>query len=245
LPLGDTMVRMVQLKTYKSLTHTIRSRTARPRRKDLQLLSAVKELVPASLQLPDAQIAAATLRLRDQIAAGADPLSEDILVPSFALTAAAAHRVLSIDYYDVQYLAGFVLATGAVAEMKTGEGKTLVVALPAVLHALSGRGVHIATVNQYLAERDFRLLRPVFELLGITSGLAEESGTPLQNRTAYCCDVTYATGYQFGFDYLRDQLSLRERLETGLGQNLRNRLRAQDTAGPELLQRERPFAIID
>ncbi|MCL4112624.1 UNVERIFIED_CONTAM: hypothetical protein GTU68_044010 [Idotea baltica] len=121
----------------------------------------------------------------------------------------AVVRTQKKTYYDVQLLAGLVLASGAIAEMQTGEGKTLVTALPAFLHGLTGNGVHVATTNDYLAARDFEELKPAFTLLGLTVGLLEEQGDPVNKLAGYGCDVTWGTGYEYGFDFLKDQLALR------------------------------------
>ena len=111
-------------------------------------------------------------------------------------------RTLGLELFDVQLLAGLALARGAVAEMQTGEGKTLAAALPAFLHGLRGRGVHVVTPNSYLAERDWRQLVPTYELLGVSAGLLGEEVVAEVKRAAYHCDITYGTGYEFGFDYL-------------------------------------------
>ena len=132
-------------------------------------------------------------------------------IDAFALTCEALRRARSIHLYDVQLMAASALAKGGIVEMQTGEGKTFACAPAAYLHALTGRGVHVATPNQYLAGRDFEILLPAYRLLGIRVGLLpERSGSPTEKRDAYCCDITYGTGYEFGFDYLRDQLTLQE-----------------------------------
>jgi preprotein translocase subunit SecA len=183
--------------------------------------------------------------LRSQVIEGEDLFAHDVVVPSFALTSEAVRRVLNMSYYDVQLLAGLVLATGAIAEMQTGEGKTIVAALPAALHALTGKGVHVATVNSYLAERDYELLRPALAMLGLSAGLVADRAAPQQKKAAYDCDITYATGYQLGFDYLHDQIVLQQRNSLELGQSFRNRLRNVEQAGPPLMQRGHALAIID
>ena len=119
----------------------------------------------------------------------------------------AVRRTAGVTLYDTQLLAGLALSRGAIAEMATGEGKTLAAALPALLNALAGHGVHVATTNAYLARRDAGLLRPAFELLGVSLGLLPEGPASEEKRRAYACDVTYGTGYEFGFDYLRDQVA--------------------------------------
>jgi len=146
--------------------------------------------------------------------------------------------------YDTQLLAGLALARGAIAEMQTGEGKTLSALLPAVLFALTGRGVHVATPNAYLAKRDYELLEPVYALLGMRCGLLREQGSDAAKLAAYESDVTYGTGYEFGFDLLRDELG-RLTAELPLGQALRDALRGRPAAAPIKRQRGHAFAIID
>jgi preprotein translocase subunit SecA len=144
----------------------------------------------------------------------------------------------------VQLIAGMVLARGQLAEMQTGEGKTIAAALPAFVHALKGQGVHIITANSYLAARDCTMLSPAFELLGVTARLLPERGEPAQKQAAYRADITFGTGYEFGFDYLRDQVKLRQRAEAPLGQAVLDRLYGVDEEAG-FLQRGLAFAIID
>jgi preprotein translocase subunit SecA len=172
--------------------------------------------------------------------------TDELKIEAAAALQVAAQRALGITLYDEQLLAGLVMARGAIAEMQTGEGKTYAAALPALIRALSGRSVHVATPNSYLAQRDCNLLRPVFETLGVSIGLLPER-TPLNaKRAIYECDVVYGTGYEFGFDYLREQLLSANRRSDGLGERYRSRLRAefQEDASP-LLNRARAFAIVD
>ena len=144
-------------------------------------------------------------------------LARDTVVESFALTSEALRRTTGKVYYDCQLLAGLVLATGAIAEMQTGEGKTITCGLPAILYGMTGKGVHVATTNAYLAQRDHEEMLPVFQLLGISSALVDGTQSPGEKQRVYAKDVTYGTGYDFGFDFLRDQLSLRNRTELPLG----------------------------
>ena len=172
-------------------------------------------------------------------------VNPELLVQAFALVNEAARRVLSIEFYGVQLLAGLSLVRGTVAEMQTGEGKTFVAALPAFVHALAGHGVHVMTSNAYLAGRDCEQLRPVYELLGLTVGLLPEQATEPNKRAAYSCDITYGAGYEFGFDYLRDQLTLRRTSTKPLGLKLLSRLRADVSDDERPIQRSRYFAIVD
>lgn len=156
----------------------------------------------------------------------------------------AIRRNLELTLFDVQIRAGIVVGCGAIAEMQTGEGKTLAGVLPAYWHALSGRGVHVATTNEYLAGRDRDLLSPIFESLGMTAGLLRESDDLQATRQAYRCDITYGAGYSFGFDYLRDQLALRTAGAAKLGAMTLNRL-AGSPIESKLRQRGLHAAIID
>ena len=173
------------------------------------------------------------------------PIDGDRLVEAFAVVNEAARRALEIEFYDVQFLAGLALVRQSVAEMQTGEGKTFVAALPAFVHALAGRGVHVMTSNHYLATRDFAQLAPVFETLGMSAGLLPEQAAECDKRAAYSCDVTYGTGYEFGFDYLRDQLALRQTRTRPLGALLLSQLRGTQGDIRQPMQRFQHFAIVD
>ena len=131
---------------------------------------------------------------------------DDILPEAFATVREAARRVLNMEHYRVQIIGGIILHQGRIAEMKTGEGKTLVATLPAYLNALAGRGVHVVTVNDYLAKRDAEWMGQVHEFLGLTVGVVLNDMTPEERRAAYGCDITYVTNNELGFDYLRDNM---------------------------------------
>ncbi|MBT6074721.1 MAG: preprotein translocase subunit SecA, partial [Gammaproteobacteria bacterium] len=135
---------------------------------------------------------------------------EKILPEAFAIVREASQRTIGLRHYDVQLIGGLALHNGKISEMKTGEGKTLVSTLPAYLNALTGTGVHIVTVNEYLAERDSDWMRPIYEFLGLSVGFIHSSQTQADKRAAYSCDITYGTNNEFGFDYLRDNLSYDE-----------------------------------
>jgi|HubBroStandDraft_2_1064218.scaffolds.fasta_scaffold08009_3 preprotein translocase subunit SecA len=139
---------------------------------------------------------------KDQLQAALDAVT----VPAFALVREAGRRFLKMRHFDVQLIGGMVLNSGKIAEMKTGEGKTLVATLPAVLNALAGRGVHIVTVNDYLARRDAEWMSPLFKALGLTVGVIVHDLDDVQRRAAYAADLTYGTNNEFGFDYLRDNM---------------------------------------
>lgn len=164
---------------------------------------------------------------------------------AFALACEAVRRSTGKTFYDVQLQAGEVLARGDLAEMATGEGKTLVTALPVIHSVLAGKDVHVATTNSYLAERDCQEVQPALELLGMTVGLLPEDNDDNLKKQAYACDVTYGTGYEFGFDYLRDQLLLRNQRQDQLGDAWLRELSGHQVADAELVQPVRQVAIVD
>ena len=131
---------------------------------------------------------------------------DDILPEAFAVVREVSKRVLGMRQYKVQLIGGIVIHQGKIAEMKTGEGKTLVEVAPVYLNALTGKGVHVITVNDYLAERDKELMRPVYEFLGLTVGVILSNQDPSIRKEQYKCDITYGTNSEFGFDYLRDNM---------------------------------------
>jgi preprotein translocase subunit SecA len=154
--------------------------------------------------MDDAQLLQQTDLFRQRIKAG--ETLDDILVEAFAVCREAGRRFLSMRHYDVQLIGGMVLHSGAVAEMVTGEGKTLVATLPAYLNALTGKGVHVVTVNDYLARRDMEWMGPLYMGLGLTVGAIQSDMRPGERQKAYLCDITYGTNNEFGFDYLRDNM---------------------------------------
>ena len=166
--------------------------------------------------LSDEELRAKTDEFRQRYADGAT--LEDLLPEAFAVAREAAWRTLSMRPFDVQLIGGMVLHDGNIAEMRTGEGKTLMATLPAYLNAISGDGVHIVTVNEYLAQRDADWMGPVYEFLGLTVGVSKAGQTQEDKRAAYAADITYATNNELGFDYLRDNLafSLRDKVQRGL-----------------------------
>ena len=155
-------------------------------------------------ELTDAQLRKKSLELRFRAKSG-EPASA-FLSEAFALVRVASQRAVGMRHYDVQLQGGKAMFEGAVAEMQTGEGKTLTASLPLYLHALRGRGAHLATVNDYLAQRDAELMGPLYELLGLSVGVIQSGMTSPQRRKAYACDITYGTAKEFGFDFLRDRL---------------------------------------
>lgn len=154
--------------------------------------------------LIDSELASKTVEFKDRYHDGES--LERILIEAFAVTREASKRILGMRHYEEQLFGGIVLHQGRIAEMKTGEGKTLVATLPAYLNALSGRSVHIVTVNDYLASRDYQITKPLFDFLGLTSGVITEELSRDERREIYKCDIVYGTNNQFGFDYLNDNL---------------------------------------
>ncbi|WP_165216399.1 preprotein translocase subunit SecA [Affinirhizobium pseudoryzae] len=167
-------------------------------------ISAIAALEENIKSLSDAQLAAKTQEFKQQLADGKS--LDDILAPAFAVVREASRRVLGMRPFDVQLTGGMILHEGAIAEMKTGEGKTLVATLPVYLNALSGKGVHVVTVNDYLASRDAAIMGRLYGFLGLTTGVIVHGLDDEQRRDAYACDITYATNNELGFDYLRDNM---------------------------------------
>ncbi|PWB61302.1 MAG: preprotein translocase subunit SecA, partial [Deltaproteobacteria bacterium] len=182
----------------------------------------INELEPQAAALPDDRLAARAAEFRQRIANG-EPL-DAILPEVFATVREVSRRVLSMRHFDVQLVGGVVLHEGKIAEMRTGEGKTLVATLPIVLNALTGRGVHLVTVNDYLARRDADWMGGIYRFLGMSVGVIVHGMDDDERQAAYACDITYGTNNEFGFDYLRDNMKFR--LE-------------------DMVQRELHYAIVD
>ena len=183
---------------------------------------AINALEPELEKLSDSDLAARTVLFRKQLAEGAN--LTDLLVPAFATVREAARRTLGQRHFDVQMIGGMVLHEGKIAEMKTGEGKTLVATLPVYLNALAARGVHVVTVNDYLAKRDAEWMGRVYKFLGLTVGVIVHELDDDQRRQQYACDVTYGTNNELGFDYLRDNMKM---------------------SAAEMVQRGHTYAIVD
>jgi preprotein translocase subunit SecA len=171
------------------------------------LVAQINELEPQLELLSDEALAARTIEFRQRLEEGAE--LDDLLVEAFATVREAAKRTLGQRHFDVQLEGGIVLHRGMIAEMKTGEGKTLVSTLPAYLNALTGNGVHIVTVNDYLARRDAEWMGQIYRLLGMSVGCIVHELDDMQRQQAYRCDVTYGTNNELGFDYLRDNMKFR------------------------------------
>jgi len=173
------------------------------------LAAVVNDIEPRLQNLTDGQLQAKTAELKEKLSQGAK--LDDILAEAFGVVRETSRRKLNMRHFDVQVLGGVVLHKGMIAEMKTGEGKTLVATLPAYLNALEGKGVHIITVNDYLAKRDTEWMGPVYTSLGLTVGTIQHGLDDQQRQQAYGCDITYGTNNEFGFDYLRDNMKFRLR----------------------------------
>jgi preprotein translocase subunit SecA len=186
------------------------------------LVAAVNDVEPAFEALSDQELKAKTSDFRSRVAAG--EALDDLQVEAFAVVREAAKRVLGQRHFDVQVIGAAALHRGMVAEMKTGEGKTLVSTMPAYLNALAGQGVHMVTVNDYLAARDADWMGAVHRFLGLEVGLIQTGMTPAERQPAYAADITYGTNNEYGFDYLRDNMSMR---------------------GPDRVQRSHAYAIVD
>ena len=198
------------------------SRSEREVKKVEKLVDQIEALEEQYKALSDEELKAMTPRLKERLQSG--ETTDDILPEAFATVREAAWRVLGLRPYRVQLIGGVILHQGRIAEMKTGEGKTLVATLPAYLNALTGEGVHIVTVNDYLAKRDSEWMGKVYRFLGLTVGLVIHAVEPKDRKAAYAADITYGTNNEFGFDYLRDNMAIYQ---------------------TELVQRGHAFAIVD
>ncbi|WP_072668870.1 preprotein translocase subunit SecA [Vibrio injensis] len=206
----------------KLLTKVVGSRNDRTLRRLRKIVKEINNFEPAFATLSDDELKAKTIEFRQRIEQGE---SLDQLLPeAFATVREASKRVFGMRHFDVQLIGGMVLNAGQIAEMRTGEGKTLTATLPAYLNALAGKGVHIVTVNDYLAKRDAETNRALFEFLGMTVGINVPNMPPHEKKQAYLADILYGTNNEFGFDYLRDNMAFRME---------------------DRVQRERFFAVVD
>ncbi|HEX3997653.1 MAG TPA: SEC-C metal-binding domain-containing protein [Pirellulales bacterium] len=215
----------------RGITSLFGSSNARFVRKLQPKVEAIGALEPKYQAMNDEQLRAQTVEFRGRLAAGES--FDDILFEAFAVCREAGRRYLGMRHFDVQLIGGMVLHGGAIAEMVTGEGKTLVATLPAYLNALEGKGVHVVTVNDYLARRDMEWMGPLYLGLGLTVGAIQSNMDSAERQKAYACDITYGTNNEFGFDYLRD--------------NMRPAARGDNHYPKPLQQAQGPlhFAIID
>ncbi len=198
------------------ITNLFGSRNQRVLRRLWKTVEKINALEPEISALTDEALRAKTEVFRQQLKSGAT--LDELLPEAFAVVREAATRSLGMRHFDVQLIGGMVLHGGNIAEMRTGEGKTLMSTLAAYLNALPGTGVHIVTVNDYLAKRDAEWMRPLYEFLGLTVGINLHGMTPPEKQNAYQADITYGTNNEFGFDYLRDNMvfNFAEKVERGL-----------------------------
>ncbi|NOI76472.1 preprotein translocase subunit SecA [Vibrio coralliilyticus] len=206
----------------KLLTKVIGSRNDRTLRRLRKIVKEINNYEPTFEALSDEELKAKTVEFRQRLEQG--ETLDKLLPEAFATVREASKRVYGMRHFDVQLIGGMVLNAGQIAEMRTGEGKTLTATLPAYLNALAGKGVHVVTVNDYLAKRDAETNRPLFEFLGMTVGVNVPNMPPPEKKQAYLADILYGTNNEFGFDYLRDNMAFR----------------AEDR-----VQRARFFAVVD
>ena len=171
------------------------------------IIAAINDMEPALQKLSDIDLAAKTIEFKEKLAQGA--ALDDLLPEAFAVVREAGRRRLRMRHFDVQLIGGIVLHRGKIAEMKTGEGKTLVATLPVYLNALEGKGVHVVTVNDYLAKRDSEWMGKIYRFLGMTVGNIVHELDDEERQDNYGRDITYGTNNEFGFDYLRDNMKFR------------------------------------
>jgi len=171
------------------------------------MVAAINALEPQMMALSDVELAAKTVEFKQRVANGAS--LDDILIESFAVCREGGRRILNMRHFDVQLIGGIVLHRGKIAEMKTGEGKTLVATLPSYLNGIGGQGVHIVTVNDYLARRDSEWMGRLHKFLGLSVGVIVHDLDDVERRNSYASDITYGTNNEFGFDYLRDNMKFR------------------------------------
>ncbi len=200
----------------KLITKVVGSRNDRLIKRMERSVVVINEMEPELQQLGDDELKNKTVELRKRFQAGES--LDELLPEAFAVCREASVRTLGMRHFDVQMIGGMVLHNGQIAEMKTGEGKTLVATLAAYLNALADSGVHVVTVNDYLARRDADWMRPIYEALGLTVGVAIPGMSNAAKRAAYACDVTYATNNELGFDYLRDNMAFNAEQKVQRGQ---------------------------
>src|SRR5512147_58098 len=198
------------------LTGIFGSRNERLLRQMNKSVAKVNAFEPALQALSDGELRGKTDAFKERLKAG--ETLDDLLPEAFAVVRETSRRVLGLRHYDVQLIGGMVLHSGKIAEMRTGEGKTLVATLPVYLNALEGKGVHVVTVNDYLARRDAAWMGKVYSFLGMTTGVVVAGMDSEAKRAAYGADITYGTNNEYGFDYLRDNMafSLAEKVQRDL-----------------------------
>ena len=179
--------------------------SARQLKRYYKIVDQINNLEEKYVNKSDAELREMTFIFKDQLEQG-EPITS-IIPDAFAVVREASKRVLGMRHFDVQLIGGLVLTEGNIAEMPTGEGKTLVASLPSYVRALEGKGVHVITVNDYLAKRDYELVGQIHRFLGLTVGLNVPMMEPSEKKEAYNADITYGVGTEFGFDYLRDNMA--------------------------------------
>src|SRR6516225_5242843 len=189
------------------LTKIVGSKNERTLKQIRPIVGRISELEPRMQALSDEDLRGKRMEFRGKLDAGAT--LDDLLPEAFAVVREAGRRVLGMRHFDVQLIGGLVLHTGKIAEMRTGEGKTLVATLPSYLNALAGQGVHVVTVNDYLARRDSEWMGRIHRFLGMTVGCIQHDLSDAERQTAYRSDITYGQNNEFGFDYLRDNMKFR------------------------------------
>ena len=204
------------------ITSIFGSRNDRVVKKLSRAVQQINDLEPAMQALSDDELKLKTEEFRQRTAEGAK--LDDLLIEAFAVVREASVRTLGLRHYDVQLIGGMVMHTGQIAEMKTGEGKTLMATLAVYLNTLEGNSVHVVTVNDYLARRDMEWMKPIYDALGITCGVAVPGMNQAAKAASYASDVIYATNNELGFDYLRDNMAF---------------------SADQRVQRDRSFAIVD
>ena len=206
----------------KLITKMVGSRNDRLVKKMGKAVQKINDLEASMQALADDELKSKTIEFRQRHENGE---SLDALLPeAFAVVREASWRSMGLRHYDVQLIGGMVLHQGEIAEMKTGEGKTLMATLAVYLNILTGKSAHVVTVNDYLARRDAEWMKPIYEAVGLTVGVAIPGMTQAAKRAAYACDVVYATNKELGFDYLRDNMAF---------------------SSDQKVQRDRYFAIVD
>ena len=199
-----------------------KSYSEREVKKIMPIVKKINDLEDTLVNLKDNELVEKTAEFKQRLKDG--ETLDDILPEAFAVVREASRRVLGMRHFDVQLIGGIILHQGRIAEMKTGEGKTLVATLPVYLNALEGKGVHVVTVNDYLAKRDSEWMGKLYKFLGLSVGLVIPGLDPRKKQEAYNCDITYGTNNEFGFDYLRDNMVIYKN---------------------QLVQRELHYAIVD
>ncbi|MBC7189594.1 preprotein translocase subunit SecA, partial [Candidatus Aerophobetes bacterium] len=188
------------------LTKVFGTKQERTVKKYLPIVNKINSLEKKISRLSDKALQAKTDEFRGRLKKG--ETLDDLLPEAFAVVREAARRTIGLRHHDVQLIGGIVLHQGAIAEMANGEGKTLVATLAAYLNALEGKGVHVVTVNDYLARRDRDWMGPVYEFLGLSVGVIQSGMSIQEKKKAYNADITYGTNNEFGFDYLRDNMAI-------------------------------------